>query len=122
VGGDQAAALRGRGVGAGAGAPHRARAHHDAPGAALCGRPALWAQAGPLDPGPFKVEIRRLLREEPRLPGVPVPELIADQGHRGGKPLVYDYLAEVRPLYPPQRCFAARARSPRSTSPARRAG
>jgi hypothetical protein len=63
-----------------------------------------------------------LLREEPRLPGVRVPELIADQGYGGGKPLVYDYLAEVRPLYLSQRCFAARARPRRSTSPARRAG
>jgi transposase len=55
---------------------------------------------------PFKEEIRRLLREEPRLPGVRVHELIAEQGYGGGKTLVYDYLAEVRPLYlPPPRTF-----------------
>jgi transposase len=51
---------------------------------------------------PFKEEIRRLLREEPRLPGVRVHELIAEQGYGGGKTLVYDYLSEVRPLFLPR--------------------
>jgi transposase len=51
---------------------------------------------------PFKDEIRRLLREEPRLPGIRVHELIAEQGYGGGKTLVYDYLAEIRPLYLPR--------------------
>jgi transposase len=51
---------------------------------------------------PFKDEIGRLLREEPRLPGIRVHELIAEQGYGGGKTLVYDYLGEVRPLYLPK--------------------
>jgi transposase len=51
---------------------------------------------------PFKEEIRRLVRDAPRLPGSRVHELIAEQGYGGGKTLVYDYLAEVRPLYLPR--------------------
>jgi transposase len=51
---------------------------------------------------PFKDEIRRLVRDDPRLPGVRVHELIAEQGYGGGKTLVYDYLAEVRPLFVPR--------------------
>jgi transposase len=51
---------------------------------------------------PFKEEIRRLLREDPRLTGIRVHELIAEQGYAGGKTLVYDYVSEVRPLYLPQ--------------------
>jgi transposase len=48
---------------------------------------------------PFKDEIQRLLREDPRLPGIRVLELIGELGFDGGKTLVYDYLAELRPLY-----------------------
>jgi transposase len=70
---------------------------------------------------PFRDEIRRPLREEPRLPGIRVHELIAEQGYGGGKTLVYDYLAEVRPLYLPsprtfQRTVHRPARSSNSIS------
>jgi transposase len=51
---------------------------------------------------PFKDEIQQLLREDPKLPGIRVLELIAEQGFDGGKTLVYDYLAELRPLYAPR--------------------
>ncbi len=51
---------------------------------------------------PFKDEIRRLLREEPRLPGVRMRELIAELGYVGGKTIVDDYLREVRPLFLPR--------------------
>jgi transposase len=51
---------------------------------------------------PFKPEIQRLLREDPRLPGIRVFELIAELGFDGGKTLVYDYVAELRPLYAPR--------------------
>jgi transposase len=51
---------------------------------------------------PFKEEIQRLLREDPRLPGIRVFELIAEQGYWDGKTLVYDYLVEVRPFYLPR--------------------
>jgi transposase len=55
---------------------------------------------------PFKEEIHRLLRADPRLPGQRVRELIAPLGFVGGKTIVDDYLREVRPLFlPPPRTF-----------------
>jgi len=51
---------------------------------------------------PFKPEIQRLLREDPKLPGVRVFELIAELGFDGGKTLVYEYVAELRPLFAPR--------------------
>jgi transposase len=51
---------------------------------------------------PFKAEIQRLLREDPRLPTIRVLELITELGFDGGKTLVYDYVAELRPLYAPR--------------------
>jgi transposase len=51
---------------------------------------------------PFREEIQRLLREDPRLPGIRVLELIAELGFDGGRTLVYDYVAELRPLYAPR--------------------
>ena len=55
---------------------------------------------------PFKDEIHRLLRADPRLPGQRIRELIAPLGFAGGKTIVDDYLREVRPLFaPPARTF-----------------
>jgi transposase len=55
---------------------------------------------------PFKDEIHRLLRADPKLPGQRVRELIATLGYEGGKTIVDDYLREVRPLFaPPPRTF-----------------
>jgi transposase len=55
---------------------------------------------------PFKEEIHRLLRADPRLPGQRVRELIAPLGFKGGKTILDDYLREVRPLFlPPPRTF-----------------
>jgi transposase len=55
---------------------------------------------------PFKVEIHRLLKRDPRLPGQRIRELIAPLGFAGGKTIVDDYLREVRPLFlPPPRVF-----------------
>ena len=51
---------------------------------------------------PFKAEIQRLLREDPRLPTIRVLELITELGFDGGKTLVYDYVAELRPVYAPR--------------------
>ena len=51
---------------------------------------------------PFKDEIHRLLREDPKLPGQRVRELIAPLGFDGGKTIVDDYLREVRPLFAPR--------------------
>jgi hypothetical protein len=54
---------------------------------------------------PFKEEIHRLLRRDPRLPGQRVRELIAPLGFDGGKTIVDDYLRDVRPLFAPPRTF-----------------
>lgn len=53
----------------------------------------------------FKEEIHELLREDPRLPGVRVRELIEPLGFDGGKTIVDDYLREVRPLFLKPRTF-----------------
>lgn len=55
---------------------------------------------------PFRDEIHRLLREDPKLPGVRVRELLEPLGCTAGKTVVDDYLREVRPLFaPPPRTF-----------------
>lgn len=54
---------------------------------------------------PFKEEIHRLLRADPRLTGQRVRELIGPLGFDGGKTIVDDYLREVRPLFAPPRTF-----------------
>jgi transposase len=54
---------------------------------------------------PFKDEIHRLLKADPRMPGQRVRELIAPLGYMGGKTIVDDYLRRVRPLFDPPRTF-----------------
>ena len=55
---------------------------------------------------PFKDEIHRLLRDDPKLPGQRVRELIEPLGYAGSKTILDDYLREVRPLFaPPPRTF-----------------
>ncbi len=51
---------------------------------------------------PFREEIHRLLRTDPRLPGKRLRELIEEQGYTGGKTILDDYLREVRPLFLPR--------------------
>lgn len=51
---------------------------------------------------PFRDEVHRLLRAEPRLPGRRVRELLEEQGYAGGKTILDDYLREVRPLFLPR--------------------
>jgi transposase len=48
---------------------------------------------------PFRVEIQRLLRKDPKLPGVRIGELLEPLGWDGGKTILDDYLREVRPLF-----------------------
>jgi transposase len=50
---------------------------------------------------PFKEEIHRLLREDPRLPGQRIRDLIETLGYSGGKTILDDYLREVRPFVSP---------------------
>jgi transposase len=50
---------------------------------------------------PFKPEIHRLLKADPKLTGVRVRELLEPVGCCVGKTVVDDYLREVRPLFAP---------------------
>jgi len=54
---------------------------------------------------PFKDEIHRLLREDPRIPGKRMRELLGELGFDGGKTILDDYLREVRPLFEPRRTY-----------------
>jgi transposase len=54
---------------------------------------------------PFKDEIHRLLRDDPKLPGVRVREQLEPLGCDASKTVVDDYLREVRPLFAPLRTF-----------------
>ncbi len=51
---------------------------------------------------PFRDEVHRLLRADPRLPGKRARELLCEQGYTGGKTILDDYLREVRPLFLPR--------------------
>ena len=51
---------------------------------------------------PFRDEVHRLLRADPRLPGKRLRELLEEQGYTGGKTILDDYLREVRPLFLPR--------------------
>ena len=48
---------------------------------------------------PFKDEIHRLLKDDPKLSGVRVREEIESLGFDGGKSIVDDYLREIRPMF-----------------------
>jgi hypothetical protein len=54
---------------------------------------------------PFRDEIDRLLRSDPRLPGKRIRELIAELGYEGSKTILDDYLRELRPRYLPRRTY-----------------
>jgi hypothetical protein len=70
----------------------RAALRSDAP-------PAFRCPERPSKLDPFKDEIHRLLKDDPRLPGVRVRELLEPLGYEGSKTIVDDYLREVRPLF-----------------------
>ena len=107
MGGDAAAALRARAVDQGDPSADGAASRHDPPGAASAtSRRAIGGAPAGSKLDPFKDEIHRLLREDPKLPGQRVRELIEPLGFDGGKTIVDDYLREVRPLFaPPPRTF-----------------
>jgi transposase len=54
---------------------------------------------------PFKEEIHRLLKADPKLAGQRIRELIGPLGFDGSKTIVDDYLRQVRPLFDPPRTF-----------------
>ena len=55
---------------------------------------------------PYKEEIHRLLRADPRIPATRVREMIGELGYLGGQTILDVYLRELRPLFaPPPRTF-----------------
>jgi transposase len=64
--------------------------------------PRYRRSARPSKLDPFLEEVHRLLREEPRLPGTRVRELLQEVGYDGGKTILDDYLRELRPLFLPR--------------------
>jgi hypothetical protein len=54
---------------------------------------------------PFKDEIQRLLREDPRIPAKRIRELLEALGYSGGKTILAAYVRELRPLYQPLRTY-----------------
>lgn len=48
---------------------------------------------------PFKSEVHRLLKDEPRLPAVRIRELLAPLGYQGGETILKEHIREVRPLF-----------------------
>lgn len=64
------------------------------------------SQARPSKLTPFVGEIERLLAEDPALSGVRVLEKIRALGYEGGKSILNELLAEIRPRFlPPPRTF-----------------
>jgi transposase len=64
---------------------------------------------------PFKDEVHRLFKDDPRLTGVRVRELIEPLGFAGGKSIVDDYVREIRPLCNSAMATAVRPRFTPST-------
>lgn len=60
-------------------------------------------RASKLDP--FKEELHRLLKADPRIPSTRLRELIAASGYDGGKTILDDYVREIRPLFAPPRTY-----------------
>ena len=61
--------------------------------------PAFRVPERPSKLDPFKDEIHRLLKDDPKLSGVRVREEIEPLGFDGGKSIVDDYLREIRPMF-----------------------
>lgn len=97
-GGDQADALHRRRLDPGDSPPHR-----PAPGDGPPGYRRREKAPSKLDP--FKEEIERLLRSEPRIPNTRIRELIAELGYDGGKTILDEHLRELRPLPAPRRTY-----------------
>jgi len=81
--------------------------------------PRYERRAAPSKLDPFRDEIHRLLREDPKLPGQRIRELIEPLGYAGSKTILDDYLRELRPLFSPaprtfQRTLGRHRRPPAS--------
>jgi len=54
---------------------------------------------------PFKDEIHRRLKKDPKIPGKRLRELLEELGFDGSKTILDDYLREVRPLFEDRRTY-----------------
>jgi transposase len=54
---------------------------------------------------PFKDEVHRLLKDEPRLPAVRIRELLQPLGYAGGETILKEHVREVRPFFLPARTY-----------------
>jgi len=54
---------------------------------------------------PFKDEVHRLLKDEPRLPAVRIRELLQPLGYAGGETILKEHVREVRPFFLPTRTY-----------------
>lgn len=54
---------------------------------------------------PFKPEVHRLLKAEPRLPVVRLRELLQPLGYAGGETILKEHVREVRPFFLPTRTY-----------------
>jgi len=54
---------------------------------------------------PFKPEVHRLLKDEPRLPAVRIRELLQPLGYAGGETILKEHVREVRPFFLPARTY-----------------
>lgn len=61
---------------------------------------------------PFKDDIARLLKSDPRMPSQRIRELIGELGFDGGKTIVDDHVREIRPRFEPPRTFQRTAYRP----------
>lgn len=68
------------------------------------GPPTYRRPARPSKLEPHKPRIHELLREDPRIPSSVIRERIRDEeGYRGGKTILDDYVRELRPVFRPPR-------------------
>jgi transposase len=54
---------------------------------------------------PFKDQVHRLLKDEPRLPAVRIRELLQPLGYAGGETILKEHVREVRPFFLPARTY-----------------
>ena len=92
MGGVAAGAFRAGCGDQGVGAADGVVAEHDQAGVAVDVPPVFRCPERPSKLDPFKDEIHRLLKDDPKLPGVRVREEIEPLGFDGGKTIVDDYL------------------------------
>jgi len=67
--------------------------------------PAFCCPERPSKLDSFKDEIHRLLKDDPKLSGVRIRELLEPLGFDGGKTVVDDYLREIRPVFVKARTY-----------------